>query len=615
MSFADMPPLQKKEEETVNPTENVSSGSKEREDFYINLEDGWNQNGFYYLKRIKEIIPHLDLSNRKIEQTEMYLETIHSALKFGAEDSSSHTGLQNEVEHIEEESKKYIDKPNNNYYLNEYLKLIISQKGDILKAWKYSQTHHDQLGMYITPEYFITRSGEVVYQNLNQIPNESNYGSVNAINQKRKELLKNKNLNQVFEISEADFYNFDEQQASMSEEDGYTYSKQPQEFLLNKLTTKDSLTKKEKEKRKNEYLNFMTNGLRQVVEKDFAFNLVELSIPEQFFFLEYIKRTSCKDAQKVKEISKMHKTNFFKTFLSIEHGGKEMGEKILTLGEKLPETSAKALFHTYSEIINATDEVGTLLKENLGDKATPELITETKESLLVTGKDLLRTYGDKTELCEGLDCDALGKELEERLALAKSSVFAFSYACKTLASKGEFSFEDFKKAKLAYDKSPLPEKMKQDIIAMHQENTKQYPEKLRDAWRTTLRDGLENENPNQLIVSVSHEDDIVSAMRVIKQGDGSWYGASFNVNPTIQGSRIGTELLKKVIEDLAKDRPFVADCYSGNPMLNTYIEKFGFVITQEIPNYHNTGELVYQITLYPKKEEVLQQPEPNIHQK
>jgi hypothetical protein len=278
-----------------------------------------------------------------------------------------------------------------------------------------------------------------------------------------------------------------------------------------------------------------------------------------------------------------------------------MGDKILTLGEKLPEESAKTLFKTYGEMIDATEEVGILLSGNLGEKATPDLVNQAKESLLLGGKKLLENYALKANTCSGTECENLGKELKEHLSLAKTSVFAFSYACKTLVERGEFTFEDFKKAKLSYNRSPIPDKMQKEIIAMHHENTKQYPDGLRERWRKTLRNGLEKENPKQMIVSVSYDENVVSAMRVIEQDDGSWYGASFNVNPTVMGSRIGSELLKKVLEDLAKDKPFVADCYAENPMLKTYVEKFGFKITKTYENYEGTGVKVYQITLSPKE--------------
>lgn len=345
---------------------------------------------------------------------------------------------------------------------------------------------------------------------------------------------------------------------------------------------------------------------RDHIKNIFNIDLSKLNLNNQYYFLNFIQNKKEDDVKRFKNFleksnKEEDKINKLKSFLSIEHGGKEMGDKILELGEKLPKKSAEILFKTYSQMIDATDEIETLLRENLGEKATPELINEAKESLLFGAKDLLEKYAKKANTCQGIECETLGQELEERLSLAQKSIFAFSYACKTLVEKGEFSFEDFKKAKLTFDKSPLPEEMQNKIIAIHEENTKQYPEKLKNLWRGTLRDGLKNKNPDQLIVSVSYEDEIVSAMRVIKRPDGSWYGASFNVNPTVQGSRVGTELQREVLENLAKDKPFVADCYSKNPMLDNYLNKFGFKITKEMENYHNTGELVYEITIFPKK--------------
>jgi ribosomal protein S18 acetylase RimI-like enzyme len=350
-----------------------------------------------------------------------------------------------------------------------------------------------------------------------------------------------------------------------------------------------------------DFLFFISEENYESLKNDFGFNPEELSIEEQLYFLNYIKNKNLVEINKVEDFTKKYKISGFRTFLSIEQGGKEMGDKILLLGEKLPKESCDILFKTYGEMVDATSDVADLLKNNLGEKATLELIESTQESLLFSGKELLERYANKAQTCEGESCKKLGQELKERLSLAKRSVFAFSHACKVLVERGEFSFEDFQKAKLSYDQSPLPEEMQNKIIAMHEENTKQYPEGLRDRWRGTLRDGLANENPDQLVVSASYEDEVVAAMRVIKRKDGSWYGASFNVNPTVQGSRIGTELLKEVLKTLAKDKPFVADCYSKNPMLKTYLEKFGFKITKEIENYEDTGELVFEITIFPEK--------------
>ncbi len=385
----------------------------------------------------------------------------------------------------------------------------------------------------------------------------------------------------------------------------YTHYDLPEEFKEFVISNKEIegyfphiAFDKNKEVLRNEMKNMLNPALREALFLDTGINLNELG-PEQAYFIEYISSKKRGQIEPLKKFVNTFAENGIKTFLSCanEIG---MGDKILTLGEKLPEASARILFKTYGDIIDASEEVGNILTNNLKGKVTTEMIEKAKESLLLNGKNLLDKYAEKSKTCEGSICEDIGRELEERLSLAKKSIFAFSATCKVLVENGEFSFEDFGKAKLSYDQSPIPEEMADMIIKMHYENTKQYPDKLKNEWRGTLKDGLENPDPNQLIVSASYEDEIVSAMRVIKREDGSWYGASFNVNPTIQGGRIGSELLKEVLKDLSKDKPFVADCYSKNPMLKTYLDKFGFKITKEIEDYQSTGELVYEITLFPE---------------
>lgn len=345
---------------------------------------------------------------------------------------------------------------------------------------------------------------------------------------------------------------------------------------------------------------FIDPSVRKVLEKEFGVDFLKVPLKEQFYFLTTIVNKTNKEIDQVKSFTNDFKESGLRTFLSLEHGGRQMGEKILILGEKLPKKSAEDLFNKYGEIVEETENIGSFLAKNMGDRATPELIADAKERLLIQGKTLLEKYADRARSCQGQDCIALGKDISERLSLIKLSVFTFSAVCRVLVDKNEFSFENFKAAQLSFDKSPLTDKMQKEIISIHHENTKQYPEKLKDLWRGTLKEGLEKENPKQMFVSVVYDGAVVATMRVIEQEDGSWYGASFNVNPLVQGSRIGTELLKEVLNTLAKEKAFVADCYAENPMLDTYLNKFGFEITETYDNYQNTDAKVYQITIPPK---------------
>lgn len=482
--------------------------------------------------------------------------------------------IRNNFSEVNEFLNTKSNEKQNNYFLNKYARLIVGKEGNINEGEFNQVTKPTRLTNDI---FLLSHFGEIY---INKKEDSKNIQSVlDKLNNIPENIKRNtKKLTEYIEDIEYKFESLCS--IPVEKEDIVT--------LAGSFVNKEDF---------DLYQEFMGGAIRNVVEEDFSIKLTDITIQEQFNFLNYLKHADIEKANRLMNVTKKIGRNAFRSFLSIEHGGQEMGEKTLLLGEKLPEKPAKVLFESYSKIVDASQEVGSLVMENLGKNATPELIEKAQEKLLIRGKNLLNDYSEKAQVCEDTECENLGKELIEELELAKTSAFAFSEVCKLMVEKGEFSFEDFRDIEIAYDRSPLPDKMIQEIKTMHRENTKQYPKGLREYWRKTLSDGLEHENPDQLVVSIKYKGDVISAMRVIQKEDGSWYGASFNVNPTVKGSKIGTELLKKVISDLAKEKPFVADCYAENPMLNTYIDKFGFQITGTDENYHNTGVKVHQITL------------------
>jgi len=356
-----------------------------------------------------------------------------------------------------------------------------------------------------------------------------------------------------------------------------------------------SVDKNEKEKLLYDYAYIMKQPVRERLQQEFNVNLSELSIPEQFQFLMFLKEKEMKTAEPVQAFAQQYGTSALRTFLSLEQGGKEMGDKILMLGEKLPKESAELLFAKYGEIVDEVDHVVEFLSATLKEEVSPEIVNDAREHLLIKGKDLLAHYAKNAEICATQECVDLGRELENRLKDLKTSVVLLASATKALVAHGEFNFKDLKDIDISYDEHGLDEQDRTTVRAMSEENTKQYPEKLRDYWRGTLAAATENPAQGETFISVKYQNEIVAVMRVKSREDGSVYGASFNVNPSVRGSRIGTELLREVIENYAQEKDFHADVYDKNPMLDTYISKFGFEIIGRTENYHDTGTTVLQI--------------------
>ena len=81
------------------------------------------------------------------------------------------------------------------------------------------------------------------------------------------------------------------------------------------------------------FLLFSDEPMKNIIEKQFGIEVKKLSLSEQFRFLQYIKNHTVDEMYSVEKFIQTFNIFGARTFLSVEHGGKEMGDKILELGE------------------------------------------------------------------------------------------------------------------------------------------------------------------------------------------------------------------------------------------------------------------------------------------
>lgn len=196
------------------------------------------------------------------------------------------------------------------------------------------------------------------------------------------------------------------------------------EFIYETLFfSKEGETKKEKNERekylkgfKKNYFDFYDDNFFE--ETGVRFN--NLDFKEQGQFLVYYK--NCDEAQKASLLNfvKSFGENGLRTFLSLEHGGQKMGDKILSIGERLDQKTANAIFLKYGEIVDKAQNVEGYLKEQFGEEHISQA-TQVAENLLRRGKALLVVFADD----ENIDSDIiLGKldEIDTDILLVKESI-------------------------------------------------------------------------------------------------------------------------------------------------------------------------------------------------
>jgi len=181
--------------------------------------------------------------------------------------------------------------------------------------------------------------------------------------------------------------------------DAFIGSSHIQNFTQNEAMLHEKLVNKElkidniNEEIREEYISMIDPKFAEKIQEELNFEIKELSITEQIYFLNYVSSIKNSEAYKIKDFSKIFGVTGFKTFLSLEHGGQEMGDKILELAEILPEKDAQFIFEDYSEMLKTANHLKDRIKENKNSELEAEfrnkLADEVSEAVVLRAKDIL----------------------------------------------------------------------------------------------------------------------------------------------------------------------------------------------------------------------------------
>lgn len=326
------------------------------------------------------------------------------------------------------------------------------------------------------------------------------------------------------------------------------------------------------------YLTLLDEENREKVEDYFNLKFGELSIKEQFYFLNFIKDKNEEEISPIKNITNKFGTNAFRTFLSIEQGGKEMGGKILALGEKLPEEVAQKVFAKYGELIDIADNTHRILEDILPKQVVNESqkeIFEIKESMLNRAKDLLCTFYDKK--------DNNSEKLLRDLERYKSEILLYADTYKKLKDSGRtIRLEDIKNTKIAVLSQEEKEKIAKNLWNITRANRPFIKEGTEEMINREKNFNLTIEKKNSNFYVLKHKDEVISFCSITPDENGDLYLESLNTESEVKGSQIGGAFLPAVLEkikDLGKN--IYGHVHAENPGALPYYERLGFKI-QEI---------------------------------
>lgn len=338
---------------------------------------------------------------------------------------------------------------------------------------------------------------------------------------------------------------------------------------------------------------------RDYVQNILNINLSKFSIENQFYFLNFIQGKTEEDLGTFKEfikksINECDKENRFRAFLSIQHGGQKMGDKILSLGEKLPEEIAQKVFAKYGEIIDVADKAEEEVKKLYEKENIPNnVFISIKETLLKKGAELLSGLSDGLNKNKNIDGEEIIKKLED----IKTSTIIMGQSYIELYKQGiNIPIEDIKNTTLEkISAQNLTSKEKGELLKVYENGrpketyeNKKHIKLLKDEFEETLN------NKDTFVFNIRFNGEVVAFATFNKVNEDTLHIGGLTFIDDIRNPAIGAAVMNSIMNEFG-DFNIEALVHSENKILAMYQKRFGFKIKKELPREENAGELYYEI--------------------
>ncbi len=366
------------------------------------------------------------------------------------------------------------------------------------------------------------------------------------------------------------------------------------------LSPTKNMSQKEKERKEQaqkDYIMLLDITLLDGIEKDFGFNIREMTTREQIWFVESLKGYTLDQEKKVQEFTKKFGIEGARTFFSAEFGD-TFRKEIVSLGEILPETEAQTLFHTYSALIQAAQDVEhSIMRQYFTTQETGHVDTEKiSHALLHRAQHLLSETIQQTTASNQIDTAPIItalKDMQTNLEVFKSVCIGY------LKNNPEAHIQDLHG--MEYQRTAVETLQESTKETMRTIATKNWGskgktgEKVLEAFEAHLKkqsgvDFYILRKDQQIIGFVSFEDAQDKRGAYKKAG-------SLNIAHNMRGSAIGETVLRNILMEASKTARLEATVMPELTAGTHYVEENGFVITGIIPNFLESDTPFFCISL------------------
>lgn len=297
------------------------------------------------------------------------------------------------------------------------------------------------------------------------------------------------------------------------------------------------------------------------------------------------------DEQKLLEHAKKYGLPGVRAFLSLDLDA-SLGQKIVKIGERLDQSSAKEVFQKYSEIVDAANSTSEYLQKITGEELSTSAQNELRESFLKRAKNFLAEVGSKQ-----LD----GNELSTHLENIKVEIMLLTATFRAYKQeKGAIDFSELKGLSLikisSAELAQQPDFVK-SIEQMYEENYKNYPTEFRHALINGFNKALSSQNTSWYLLKFNNK--LIASARFDEVKDRSGkvdhlYFGSVNSNPKYAGGKLGEAMVEQALKlEAEAGLRIEADCDPNAPISKKYLE-MGFVATT-LEDYNGVNSFHIQL--------------------
>jgi predicted GNAT family N-acyltransferase len=312
-----------------------------------------------------------------------------------------------------------------------------------------------------------------------------------------------------------------------------------------------------------DFLFLISKPMRAMVKEEFGVALEELSLREQFHFLNFVKNKNEKEVQKVAEFCNNFGVTGMRAFLSLEYD-KGFGEEIMTI-------NSKEVFEKYCQIVDAADEIGKYIEEDFGSSGVSQpVIDRTVENMLQKAKDILSNFATLAK-----DTSTTPEDIAKKLESIRVETVTFVSTFKAVES----DLRNIKSVSLEIiNAQSVDEEDRKIMREIYEKNYADQPELQAKLLKSFDESFNNSDSVYQIFRHAGKVRGFYRLDKDKKESDKLTFGA-FNIDPSYKGAHIGEALMQATLDTRAQSQIIKANCSQVAPIAMNYIER-GFVATE-----------------------------------